>query len=60
MDSIPAAAWLITLVAMVIMGLCNRFVFERKGLSGTLGFVLGFFFGVLPLLVVMFFPNKSQ
>lgn len=60
MNNVPVAAWLIALIAMGAMGWASSYVFKNRGLSGGLGFWLGFFLGPIPMIVVVVFSIGSK
>lgn len=50
----------ILLAIGVLMGGIAAHIAEKKGRSHTEGFLLGFFFGLLGILLELFFPKKEN
>ena len=44
----------------VLLGACGSFIAEKRGRSQTEGFVLGFLFGIIGLLIEVFLPKKND
>ena len=47
-----------TLAIGVALGALGSYLCERKNRSRTMGFVLGFMFGFIGILVIVFIPKK--
>ncbi len=48
-----------SLAVGVATGALGAYVAERRGRPRAFGFILGFFFGILGILVVYLLPNKK-
>ena len=44
----------------VLMGGIAAYIAEKKGRSHTEGFLLGFFLGLLGILLELFFPKREK
>ena len=44
----------------VLLGACGSFIAEKRGRSQTEGFVLGFLFGIIGLLIEVLLPKKNN
>ena len=49
-----------TLAVGVAIGAIGAHVAERRGRSRPFGFIMGFFFGILGILVIYQLPNKKK
>ena len=44
----------------VLLGALGSYIAEKRGRSHVEGFILGFLFGVIGLLIESFLPNKKD
>ena len=44
----------------VLLGACGSFIAEKRGRSQAEGFVLGFLFGIIGLLIEVLLPKKNN
>lgn len=47
------------LIVAVIMGAIGAYVSERKGRKHREGFLMGFFLGIIGVLIVLLLPKKK-
>ena len=48
------------LAIRVLLGACGSYVAEKRGRSQAEGFILGFLFGIIGLIIVAFLPKKNN